>query len=120
MPGQLLHAGAVLQCPHLASVSIAANQTKVLVGGQPVATTASKLSVSACQFKIPVPPPPATKPQPCVSVEWQLKANKVLVDGKPALLAPAPGTGAAICLTVEKIPQGPPTISQLQRLVSGA
>jgi hypothetical protein len=120
MPGQLLSAGALMRCPHAASVSITANQTKVLVGGQPVATTASKITVSACQFKIPVPPPPATKPQPCVRVEWQLRASKVLVDGKPALLAPAPGTGAATCLTVERIPQGPPTISQLQRLVSGS
>jgi hypothetical protein len=120
MPGRLLHAGAVVQCFHAAPATIAASQTKVLVGGQPVATTDSTITVSGCQFKVPVPPPPATKPQPCVSIDWQLTASKVLVGGKKALLGPAPGTGAATCLSVEQIRQGPPTINQMQRPVSGS
>jgi hypothetical protein len=120
MSGQLLHVGAVVQCPHLVPATIAASQTKVLVGGQPIATTSSRISIANCPFKIPVPPPPATKPQPCVDVKWQLTAQKVLVGGKQALLGPAPGSGDASCLTVERIDQGKPIIAQMQRLVSGS
>jgi hypothetical protein len=120
MPGRLLHVGAVVQCFHGAPATIAASQTKVQVGGQPVATTDSQITVSACPFVVPVPPPPATKPQPCVTIKWQMTTGKVLVGGKKALLGPAPGTGAAICLSAEQISQGAPTISQMQQPVSEA
>jgi hypothetical protein len=120
MAGQVLHVGAVVQCFHAAPATIAATQSKVLVGGQAVATTDSQITVSGCPFVVPVPPPPATKPQPCVRIEWSMTTSKVLVGGKAALLGPAPGTGAATCLSAEQIKQGAPTISQMQRPVSGS
>ena len=117
MPGFLLHTGAVVQCTHLAPAAIPPSQTKVLVSAQPVATASANITVAGCPFQVPAGP--TTKPQPCVTIKWTMIATKVMVGGKPALLGPAPGAGAAICQSAEQIPQGPPTISQMQTRVSG-
>jgi uncharacterized Zn-binding protein involved in type VI secretion len=118
MPGRLLHVGAVVQCFHQAPATIAASQTKVTIGGQPVATTDSNITVAGCPFQVPVGA--GTKPQPCVSIDWTLTTSKVEVGGKKALLGPATGTGGGVCLSAEQIRQGAPTISQLQQPVSGS
>jgi hypothetical protein len=117
MPGLLLHVAATVQCPHLAPATIAPSQTKVLVSGRPVVTAGGQITVAGCPFQVPAGV--TTKPQPCVRIQWAAVATKVLVGGKPALLGPAPGTGGGMCLSVEQIPQGPPTISQMQTRVSG-
>jgi hypothetical protein len=118
MAGRLLHVGAVVQCFHAAPATIAASQTKVLVGGQPVAITDSQITVAGCPFQVPVPG--GTKPQPCVRIDWSMTTGKVRVGGKAALLGPSTGTGAGTCLSAEQIRQGAPTISQLQQPVSGS
>ena len=118
MPGFLLHVGATLQCTHSASTQTAPTQPRVLVGGQPVATTANLFVVAGCPFQIPVPG--GTKPQPCVKVQWAMAATKVLVNGLPALLQPTPtGTGSGVCQSVEQIPQGPPLVNMMQTRVIG-
>jgi hypothetical protein len=117
MPGLLLHVGAVVQCTHLAPATIAPTQPKVLVSGQPVATADTSIGVTGCPFQVPAPS--GTKPQPCVTIKWAMVSTKVLVGGKPALLGPAPGAGAGMCQSAEQIPQGPPTINQMQLRVSG-
>ena len=112
MPGLLLHIGSTVQCPHQAPASAPPTQTRVLVMGRPVATTASAFTIVGCPFTVPGP-----KPQPCVRVQWLMPAGRVQVMGQPALLAPAVGTGAGVCLSAEQIPQGPPIISQVQTRV---
>jgi len=114
MPGFLLHVGATIQCPHQAPATTTPSQTQVFVNGQPVATSANLITVTGCPFTVPGP-----KPQPCVTVRWTMTSTRVLINGLPALLQPTPGTGPGICLSVEQIPQGPPTVSSLQTQVTG-
>jgi hypothetical protein len=117
MPGNLLHVGVTAQCPHAGQVTTTPTQTRLLVAGQPVATTGNLLTVGACPFQIPVGA--GTKPQPCVKVQWLMPATRVLAGGQPVLLQPGPGTGSGMCQSVEQIPQGPPTVSQIQPRASG-
>jgi hypothetical protein len=113
MPGLLLHVMATVQCPHQGPALSPPAQTRVLVMGQPVATAANLFTIAGCVFTVPGP-----KPQPCVTIKWSMPATRVMVMGVPALLAPAPGAGAGICLSVEQIPAGPPLISQVQTRVT--
>jgi hypothetical protein len=117
MPGYLYHVGAQAQCTHGAKATTAPKQTGVLVGGQPVATASNLTSVAGCPFQVPVGA--GTKPQPCVKVQWTMLATRVLVNGEPPILQPGTGTGVGVCQSVEQIPQGPPTIGQLQQRVKG-
>lgn len=119
MPGLLLHVGALTQCFHAAPATTAPTQLRVLVSGQPVVTAANLYTVAGCPFTVPVPPPPAVKPQPCVRIQWTMMATRVLAGGQPVILGPAPGVGAGVCQSIEQIPQGPPTISAMQLRVSG-
>lgn len=116
MPGVLLHVGSVVQCPHATPVTTAPTQTRVLVMGQPVATTANQFLVTGCPFTLPGP-----KPSPCVQVKWLQPATRILVSGMPPLLQtpPGPGTGAGLCLSPEQLPQGPPIVSAMQTRVIG-
>jgi hypothetical protein len=109
MPGFILHTNAVVQCTHAIPSQILPVQPRVLVSGQPVATTASQIIIAGCPFTIPGP-----KPQPCVTIKWLMPAARVLVMGLPALVQPGPGVGAGICLSAEQIPNGPPMVSALQ------
>lgn len=118
MPGFLLHVNATMQCFHAAPVTTAPMQPRVLVSGQPVATTLNQLLVAGCLFQIPVPG--GTKPQPCVRVQWMNISARLLVNGQPPLLQASPGTGAGVCQSVEQIPQGAPIVGAMQMRVNGS
>jgi hypothetical protein len=109
MPGFLLHTGAVMNCTHGIPAQIPPVQPRVLVGGQPVATLASLITVAGCPFTLPGP-----KPQPCLTVKWLMPAARVLVMGQPALVQPAPGPGQGLCLSPEQAPNGPPLVVFMQ------
>jgi hypothetical protein len=110
MPGFLFHVGASAMCPHGGQISTISSNTRVLVSGQPVATSADTSLVAGCPFTVPVP-----KPQPCIKVQWLVPAARVMVNHQPALLQTSP----AICQSAEQIPQGPPTIIAGQMRVKG-
>jgi hypothetical protein len=114
MPGFLLHVGATVQCFHMAPVATTPTQPRVLVSGQPVATSANLLTAVGCPFQVPTPVGP--KPQPCVRVQWTMLSTRVLVNGQPVMLQTPPGIGVGngMCFSVEQIPQGPPTVSAIQ------
>lgn len=118
MPGLLMHVNATMRCLHGAAALIAPSQTRVLVGGMPVATMSSAMSVAGCPFQVPVGA--GTKPQPCVTVNWAMPSTRFQVGGSPAALLPAPGPGPALCRSIEQIPQGAPTIGSVQTRVTGA
>jgi hypothetical protein len=103
---------ATVQCPHQVPATSPPTQPRVLVMSQPVATTANQFTIIGCPFTVPGP-----KPQPCVLIKWTMPATRVKIVGVPALLAPAPGAGAGICLSADQIPAGPPLISQMQSRV---
>lgn len=105
MSGLLLHVGATVLCPHAGPVQIASTNSRVLVGGQPVATFADTYLVSGCAFTVP-----PSKPQPCVKVQWMIPASRVFVSGQPVILQISTG----ICQSAEQIPQGPPNVVTTQ------
>lgn len=111
MPGFMLHVGAVIQCTHAAPVSTAPSQPRVVVSGQPVATSSNILLVVGCPFQLP------SKPSPCVKVQWLSLSTRVLVAGQPVLLQVSPGPGAGLCQSPEQAPQGPPMVASMQARV---
>lgn len=117
MPGYLFHVGASAQCPHGIPTTTTPKQTSVQVGGQPVATAGNAYTVSGCPFQVPIGT--GTKPQPCVRTQWTMTSTRVQVGGEPVVLQPGAGAGVGICQSAEQIPQGPPTINQMQLRVSG-
>lgn len=102
--GLLIHVGAQIICTHGGQATGAPGSPRVLVGGQPVLTTADMFTVAACPFQIPVGA--GTKPQPCLTIQWIVPSLRVTVGGSPALIS----TGSAICKSAEQIPQGAPTV----------
>jgi len=110
MPGPLAHVGAAAICPHGGQVTVISTNTRVLVGGMPVATLGDTYLVAGCVFTVP-----PGKPQPCLKVQWLTPATRVLVNGQPAILQ----TSSGLCLSPEQIPQGPPTIVAAQPRVVG-
>ena len=110
MPAPLFHVGASAICPHGGQVSVVSTNTRVMVGGSPVATMADTCTVAGCAFTVP-----PGKPQPCVRVQWLVPAARVLVMGQPALTQSSSG----LCLSAEQIPQGPPTVVATQPRVTG-
>ena len=122
MPGFLMHVGAVMTCFHQAGqATIPPTQPRVLVSGQPVATISPPpvplATVAGCPFTTP---PPASKPQPCMTILWSMPSTRFLVNGLPAALIPAPGIGPGICQSAEQIPQGVPTVKVVQSRVIGS
>jgi hypothetical protein len=96
-------------CPHAGPISVVPGNTRVLVSGTPVATTADQYLVAGCVFTV------GTKPQPCVTVRWLVPAARVMVNGVPVVLQASTG----LCFSAEQIPQGPPTIVSTQPRVVG-
>jgi hypothetical protein len=110
MPGFLVHVGASAICPHAGQAQIISTNARVLVSGQPVATISDFGLIAGCPFTVP-----PGKPQPCIKLQWLMGAARVLVNGQPAILQDS----AALCLSPEQAPQGPPVIIMTQLRVSG-
>jgi hypothetical protein len=105
MPGPILHAGAVVTCPHAGPLTIVPASPRVLVSGMPAAVITDQGVVAGCAFTLP-----NGKPQPCVTTRWIVGATRVQANGVPVLINPC----VAICQSVEQIPAGPPVISGSQ------
>jgi len=103
-----MHVGAQAMCPHAGQVTTISSNSRVLVGGQPVATISDTFMIAGCPFQA------GPKPQPCVKVQWLVPATRVLVNNQPPILR----TSAALCLSAEQIPQGAPSVTTTQVKVS--
>jgi hypothetical protein len=110
MSGQVLTVGATLLCAHSAPVTIVSSNTRILLGGQPAATASDTFSVAGCAFAV------GPKPQPCVEIQWLEPAQRVLVGGQPLVLDSSSG----VCVSAEKITQGPPSVVATQLRVKGS
>jgi len=100
-------------CPHGGQISVVSTNTRVKAMGQYVAVMGDTYTVAGCPFTVPAGP--ATKPQPCIKVQWIVPAMRVKVMGKQVLLKGSSG----ICLSAEQIPQGPPNVMMTQMRVKG-
>jgi uncharacterized Zn-binding protein involved in type VI secretion len=88
MPSPVLSTAAVLTCAHGGPAQPLAGQSRVMIGGQPVATLATTYAIAFC----PLPPAPAG-PGPCRIGRFITAASRVTVQGQPVLLQ----SGASIC-----------------------
>ena len=112
MPGFLVHAAATASCPHGAPAQIIAVQPRVLVNGMPVALISDQIVATGCPFTVP-----PGKPQPCVLAKWLMPTTRVMVNGSPAMVLPAPGPAPGLFQSADQIPAGPPIVSVVQTRV---
>jgi hypothetical protein len=104
-----MHVGASAICPHGGQVSEITSNSQVFVSGQPVVTAEDEFLVAGCPFTVP------SGPQPCLEVQWIVPAERVTINGAPAILLDSVG----LCLNAEQAPQGPPTVVSTQTRVTG-
>ncbi len=104
-----LTSAASITCPHGGTVSITTSNSKVKAGGSPIVTMSDTFTISGCAFTLPGP-----KPSPCIRIQWIVPNVRVRVLGVPALSK----TSVGLCFSADSIPQGPPTISTTQEVVS--
>ena len=109
MGSPIFHVGAQAMCPHGGQVGTTPGSPRVTVGGQPVATMADTYLVAGCAFMV------ASKPQPCVKVQWLVPATRVMVGGQPVILQSSSG----LCQSAEQIPAGPPSVVMTQLRAMG-
>jgi hypothetical protein len=100
MPGNIVHNGAVINCPHGGLVTFKpSGPPRVLVSGTPVATSNDQSVITGC----------ANTPA-CVSVQWNNLAARVRANLSPLLLqSPPSGQGNGACL-----PGGTPVVVTVQ------
>lgn len=109
MPGPLLPITAVGVCPHGGQLKIVSTNTRVLVGGLPVAVATDTFIVAACTFVL------VLVPKPCVTARWLAPATRVFVNGQPALLL----TSGAVSVSADQAPPWPMVVSSPQARVVG-
>ncbi|MFI1829773.1 hypothetical protein ACH41E_25520 [Streptomyces sp. NPDC020412] len=115
MPGLLLHFGASMMCAHppgLVTVP-APVQQRVLIGANPVLTSADTFLVAGCSF-----PAASAGAPPCTGVDWLQTSTRVFVGGLPVLLQPAP-TGTAPAMGMGTPSPNPPLVLAMQPRVQG-
>ncbi len=108
MSGLVLDLGAAISCPPGGQVSPVTVNTRVLVDGMPALLVNDSFPIAGCPFEAPIPD--GGKPRPCTEIMWSAPAARVLVNGRPVLVATSTGQ----CLSAEHHPQGPPMPSGIQ------
>jgi hypothetical protein len=104
MPGNLLHVGAIVTCPHGGQATGQPAQSRATASGRPVVTLAHTYTVSACPFTV------SGVAQPCLTIRWTSPSGRVQVGGSPSLTLGSVG----LCLGPTQAPQGTAIISAVQ------
>src|SRR3954470_7918725 len=98
MPSPIINTGAKIMCAHGGQVTLIPKQTKVLVGGMPAMCVGDLVGSPIVGF----PRPPTPAPSPCIVVSSEIQipmvgmSPKVLVGGKPVLLAGINGVTSGV------------------------
>jgi hypothetical protein len=82
----LLHQGATVICTHGGQATPAGASVRVTLSGQPATTLSHSYTIAGCPFATPEP-----APKPCATVQWTTPANRVFIEGTPALLSSSQG-----------------------------
>ena len=109
----ILTTASIVQCPHAGSVQLSTSNTLASVDGAPMLLVTDLHTVSGCPFQVPIGT--GTKPQPCVTVMWQVGATQTNVNSTPVLLQ----TSVGLCFSADQIPQGPPVVVNVQQKALG-
>jgi hypothetical protein len=107
--GDYLTASSVLMCPHGGTVSPAASNAKVTLGGAQIVLATDTFSIGGCAFNV------SGSPHPCMQVQWIVTALRTTVDGEQPLTTDSVG----LCLAADSAPQGSVLIQTTQAQVSG-
>jgi hypothetical protein len=86
MPGAILHANALVLCPHTGAAKPNAPVARVTVSGQPVVTLATVYSITNCTL-------PPNSGGPCATAQWKSGATHVRVLGQIVAIE----TGTSLC-----------------------
>ena len=113
MPSPILTTASTVTCPHGASVTLTTSNTIAKAEGAPFLLVSDIHTVSGCPFQIPAAPSPI--PSPCLTVRWLVGAMQTNVNGVPVLLQ----TSVGLCISAMQVPQGPPTIVNVQQQAMG-
>jgi hypothetical protein len=105
----LLDAATQIACPHGGQGVAAPSNQKVLLGGSPALVSTDTVTIAGCSFNI------SGSPSPCVAVQWMVPANRVTIEGTPALLS----SSVALCTNAASVPQGTGVLSGFQTRVQG-
>jgi hypothetical protein len=111
MADAILTTASTLMCPHGGQVQLSTSNSQANIEGSPALLLSDRHTVSGCPFTLP-----SGTPQPCVSVQWLVGATQTQVGGVPVLLANSVG----LCLSAAQIPQGLPSVAQVQQVVKGS
>ena len=110
MAAAILQLGCTIQCPHGGMVNPVSTNTRVKAGGAAVLLVSDTFPVAGCPFTLPGP-----KPSPCLTVEWQMPAQRVKVGGQAVLLE----TSVGMCKSAEGLIQGTALVSGAQTKAKG-
>lgn len=99
----LMHTGATVLCVHGGKATPTAPDSRVTVGGQPVATQTAPWSVAGCPFVS------GTNPLPCVTAQFATASLRVTAGGAPIVLSDSKavctpnGTGVNVVVTQMRV-----------------
>ena len=96
MSTPVLTVASQIQCMHGGLAVLTTANTTLLAGGSPVLLESDVHPVVGCPFTA------GGVYLPCVLIQWQAGATRLLVNGVPVLLA----TSIGLCLNAAGTPQG--------------
>jgi len=109
MGSPILTTNSTLMCPHGGTVNLQTSNVDVKIQDAPALLVTDIPTVAGCPFMI------GNTPSPCVTVRWSVGATQNKVHGTAVLLQNSVG----LCYSAAQVPQGPPTISQVQSVALG-
>jgi len=109
MASHFLTPSSSMSCPHGGTVTAATSNTKVKAGGDFVLRSTDTFTVGGCSYTI------GPTPHPCVSVRWDVHAERHESDGDPSLTEASVG----LCLAGDNGTQGTVSISSTQSRGAG-
>ena len=101
---------STMTCPHGGTVTPSTSNTRVKAEGQFVLRSTDTFTIGGCSYTI------ANTPHPCVSVRWDVHAERHDSQGDPSLTQESVG----LCLAGDGATQGTVVIASTQARGSGS
>ena len=98
-----------MSCPHGGTVAVATTNARVKADGDFVLRSTDTFTIGGCSYAI------GNVPHPCVSVRWDVHAERHTAQGDPSLTEESVG----LCLAGDQGTQGTVVISSTQSRGAG-
>jgi hypothetical protein len=109
MASHFLTMTSSMSCPHGGTVTPSTSNSRVKADGQFVLRSTDTFTIGGCSYTI------GTTPHPCLSVRWDVHAERQTSQGDPSLTEESVG----LCLAGDQATQGTVTISSTQSRGAG-